>query len=98
VAFLGPAVSFRRYQVSDDVVAALASSHGAPLTAQQARPDGPGHWRVDLVALNRHQLVRGGVPAGNVTACRATTDEAAFFSDRSARPCGRQALLARLTG
>jgi hypothetical protein len=61
-----------------------------------ARPDGTDHWRVDLVAANRQQLVAEGVRDERIVACGTTTADEQFFSDRAQRPCGRFALLARL--
>jgi hypothetical protein len=53
---------------------------------------------VDLTAANR-QLLRGtGLRDEHVTICATTTSDPGLFSDRTARPCGRFALLARLTG
>jgi YfiH family protein len=96
-AFLGPAVAPARYQVSDDVRDALcAATAPDPLREDVARPDGPGHWLVDLVAANEQQLRRGGVRHEHIHTSGLTTDDAAFFSDRAERPCGRFALLARL--
>jgi len=98
-AYLGPAVPPDRYQVSDEVRAGLAGAlRPALLDETVARADDPGHWLVDLVAANRQQLVLGGVDPGHVTDCGTSTADAAFFSDRAARPCGRFALLARLVG
>jgi YfiH family protein len=96
-AFVGPAVHPDRYQVSDEVPRALRAAVGPdPLSPGVARPDGPGHWLVDLVAANRQQLVAGGVLAERIVDCGASTADEAFFSDRAQRPCGRFALLARL--
>jgi YfiH family protein len=95
-AYLGPAVSPARYQVTAEVRDALASAVPDRLDPSVARPDGPAHWRVDLVAANRQQLLLRGVPAAAITECGATTADGAFFSDRAERPCGRQGLLARL--
>jgi hypothetical protein len=98
-AFLGPAVHPECYQVSDEVVQGLT---GAVLPGRLdetvARPDGPGHWLVDLVAANRQQLIATGVPDHHIVASGVTTADEAFYSDRAQRPCGRFALLARLTG
>jgi YfiH family protein len=97
VAFIGPAVAPGRYQVGNEVHEALAAASGpgglAPLVA---RPDGPSHWLVDLVAANRHQLLAAGVASGRIFESGTTTADPAFFSDRSARPCGRFGMLARL--
>ena len=97
-AFLGPAVPPDRYQVDDEVRDRLAGAVAGELDPGVATRDGPGHWRVDLVAANRQHLLRSGVPRPHITACGATTADEPFFSDRAQRPCGRFALLARLTG
>lgn len=97
-AFVGPAVEPERYQVSDDVMDALEGAAPGPLDPAVARSDGPGHWRVDLVAANRQQLVGTGVPVGQIEDCGVSTSDARFFSDRAQRPCGRFTLLARLLG
>ncbi len=97
IAFLGPAVDAARYQVSDEVHHALShAAHPAPLDPAVARPDGPGHWLVDLPAANRRQLLDRGIRAEHIVECGASTGDDAFFSDRAERPCGRFALLARL--
>ena len=96
-AFLGPAVAPGRYQVTDEVHVALGRAVGADeLDPEVARPDGPGHWLVDLVAANAQQLRRAGVPAGSISRAPVDTGDPALFSDRAARPCGRFALFARL--
>jgi hypothetical protein len=68
----------------------------AALVEGAARPDGPGHWLVDLGAVNRQQLLAGGVRPEHVVGCGVTTSDGSFFSDRAQRPCGRFGLLARL--
>jgi len=98
-AFLGPAVHPDRYQVSEEVLRALSGAvRPSALNAGVARPDGPDHWLVDLVAANRQQLVASGVRSDHIAESGATTSDDAFFSDRLQRPCGRFALLARLSG
>jgi YfiH family protein len=96
-AYLGPAVAPERYQVTDRVRDALEAAVGEDvLDPVVARPDGPGHWLVDLVAANAQQLRRAGVPARSITRAPLDTADTALFSDRAARPCGRFALFARL--
>jgi polyphenol oxidase len=96
-AFLGPAVAPGHYQVTDEVRAALGRAVGhVELDPEVARPDGPRHWLVDLVAANAQQLRRAGVPAGSISRAPVDTADPALFSDRAARPCGRFALFARL--
>ncbi len=96
-AFLGPAVAPDRYQVSDEVHRALTEAvRPGPLDAAVARPDGPGHWLVDLPAANRQQLLEAGVRPEHISDSGASTHDEPYFSDRAQRPCGRFALLARL--
>lgn len=99
VAFMGPAVHPDRYQV-DAVVHRGLSEAIAPLelAAEVARPDGPHHWRVDLIAANRQQLVVAGVPMAQIFDSGTSTAMEDFFTDRAHRPCGRFALMARLLG
>ncbi len=98
-AYLGPAVDQQRYQVTAEVHDGLAHAvRPDPLGPGVAERDGPRHWRVDLVAANRQQLQRAGVPPGSIAMSERRTDDDALFSDRAARPCGRFALLARLLG
>ncbi len=93
VAFLGPAVHPARYQVGDEVAEALCPDGPDP---DVARPDGPGHWLVDLDSANRHRLVAAGLDPARILSAGGSTADADYFSDRAARPCGRFALLARL--
>ena len=76
-----------------------------PDARPDAAPESPNGWLLDLWAANRHALVEAGVPAPQIhtttlpTGPTPTTTPAGpgyFFSDRSARPCGRLALVARL--
>ncbi len=98
-AFLGPAVHPERYQVSAEVPRALSEAvHPDALDRAVARPDGPGHWLVDLIAANRQQLLAKGVRSDHIVDSGASTADDRFFSDRAQRPCGRFALLARLVG
>jgi hypothetical protein len=99
VAFIGPGAHPAHYQVNQEVYRALAAAVAPhPLPPEVARPDGQGHWKVDLMAANRQQLVLAGVTHGHILDCGVTTADDDYFSDRAARPCGRFALLARLTG
>jgi YfiH family protein len=97
VAYLGPAVSPDIYQVDrpvrDGLTAAVAPN---PLAADVARPDGDGHWLVDLIAANRQQLRLAGIPDAHISTSGNTTSDDDFFSDRAERPCGRFALMAQL--
>jgi YfiH family protein len=96
VAGIGPAIAASRYQVGDEVAGAAREAFG-PGTAQRVvRPDGTGRWLLDLPAANRLVLTESGVAAENIHITQYVTGTGEFFSDRSARPCGRLALVARL--
>jgi polyphenol oxidase len=106
IAGLGPAIAADRYQVGPDVHQAVTQTFGPAAAAfirPDARPDsGSGRWLLDLWGANRHALVETGVPAPQIYTTPHPTGPAApaapghFFSDRTARPCGRLALVARL--
>ena len=101
IAGLGPAVAPARYQVGPDVYQAVTQAFG-PAAPAFIRPDLDGRWLLDLWAANRHDLREAGVPDRQIhtanlpTGPIGPTDPGYFFSDRSARPCGRLALVARL--
>jgi polyphenol oxidase len=98
IAFIGPGAHPAHYQVDLEVHRSLTAAVGPhPLSPEVARSDGPGHWKIDLMAANRQQLLLGGVTDGHIFDCGVTTADDDYFSDRAARPCGRFALLARLT-
>jgi copper oxidase (laccase) domain-containing protein len=63
---------------------------------QVVRPDGTGRWLFDLPAANRLVLRGAGLPDGSIHTTSHVTGDGIFFSDRSVRPCGRFALVARL--
>ena len=102
IAGIGPAVAAARYQVGPEVRQAVTQAFG-PAAASFIRPDTPpDRWLLDLWAANRHALVEAGVPAPQIHTTTLPTgpispaDPGHFFSDRTARPCGRLALVARL--
>jgi YfiH family protein len=74
-------------------VAGHAAAHGDDAVI---RPDGTGRWLFDLPGANRMVLRDAGLLAGNIHLTQYVTGTGTFFSDRSARPCGRLALVARL--
>jgi len=99
VAFIGPGVHPAHYQVDLGVHQALTRAVAPhPLLPEVSQPDGPDHWRVDLMAANRQQLLLAGVTPEHIFDCGVTTSDDDYFSDRASRPCGRFALLARLDG
>jgi YfiH family protein len=92
IAAIGPAIGPDRYQVGGEVAEAARESFG-PGTAQVMRPDGTGRWLFDLWAANRLILSEAGVQQIHLA---AVPTGGLFFSDRTARPCGRFAAIARL--
>jgi polyphenol oxidase len=104
VAGLGPAIAGDRYQVGPDVHEAVTAAFGAAAAAflqpdrrPGAVPEGQDRWLLDLSAANRHALREAGVPDAQIHASTIPTGTGAFFSDRAARPCGRLALVAKLS-
>jgi polyphenol oxidase len=100
VAGIGPAIGPDRYQVGADVADAVRACLG-DAAGSVLRPDGTGRWLLDLWAANRHQLAAAGLPEARIHVAAAATGPepggaGLFFSDRTARPCGRFALVARL--
>jgi purine-nucleoside/S-methyl-5'-thioadenosine phosphorylase / adenosine deaminase len=105
VAAIGPAIGADRYQVGPDVRAAVSRSFG-PAAPGFIRPDplAQGRWLLDLPSANRQALRQAGVPGPQIHATDLVTgpvpgdflSDRTFFSDRTARPCGRLALVARL--
>jgi polyphenol oxidase len=99
VAGIGPAIAADRYQVGAEVAQAARDALGGGVAEGAravVRPDGTGRWLFDLPSANRLVLRESGVRDGNIQVTQYVTGTGAFFSDRSARPCGRLALVARL--
>ena len=88
LAWLGPAISARAYEVGEDVRGALAQDELAALS-----PNERGRWQLDLYALARFRLRRAGITmisGGDL--CTLSAPER-FFSYRRDGVCGRQATL-----
>lgn len=98
VAWLGPAIGPRAFEVGDDVLDAVAAiDQGGALLDQCVRPGRPGKHHLDLFALSDRLLRRAGV--GEVLSERLCTfDDPRFFSYRREGSTGRMATLAWLRG
>jgi polyphenol oxidase len=105
IAGIGPAIAAGRYQVGAEVAEAARDAFGPEAIGSDAvgggdeavvRPDGTGRWLFDLPAANRQVLRQAGLRDESIHVTEYVTGTGVFFSDRSARPCGRLALVARL--
>ena len=94
VAAIGPTVSPKAYVVGPEVEAAARDAFGARAD-EVLWPHGE-RFRLDVAGANRLQLRAAGVPGHQISLAPFASDDGPFFSDRSARPCGRFGLLARL--
>lgn len=89
-AFLGPSISLEGYQVGPEVAAHFTDVPGALL------PDGGDRSRLGLARVAVEQLPAAGVSDEAIQRTTQVTDGGeVFFSDRSQRPCGRFALVAK---
>jgi len=94
VAVIGPTVSPSTYVVGPDVAGASRAAFGAG--AEAVLVEHGGAFRFDVAEANRLQLRASGVRAERIWSSPFTSGDGPFFSDRTARPCGRFGLLARL--
>ena len=100
LAGIGPAIGADSYEIGDTEAAQVTAAFGpAAASAGLLTPTRPGHCTFDLVAALRSQLRDAGVDDGKVHAMGVDTRTSTgdFFSDRSARPCGRFMAVALLT-
>ena len=90
LAWLGPAIAMRSYEVGDEVRAAFVDTdvHAAHAFA----PTRPGHWHCDLYALARQRLGAAGVTRIHGGEFDTFTD-ARFYSYRRECETGRFASL-----
>ncbi len=95
LAAIGPAISPDRYEVGGEVKQAADESFGAMADRVLAARPG-GKWLFDLWTANRLLLLEAGVRPENIALAALGTGDGRFFSDRSERPCGRFAAIARL--
>jgi hypothetical protein len=85
MAWLGPAIGPRVYEVGEDVRAAFAGHEYAFAPAR------PGHWMLDLYAVARQRLADAGVRNLFGGAYCTYTDKERFFSFRRDRDRQRMA-------
>lgn len=94
VAAIGPSIGPCCYQVDKRVAEAVREK--LPWGDQVIKPDGPGHFRLDLPRANLIELIAAGLKAENVGMANLCTccQPDVFFSYRASRGLtGRQAAI-----
>lgn len=95
LAWLGPAIGPRVYEVGDEVRAAFLARDGDAATAFTPSP--AGRWLLDLYAVARQRLRKRGVEKIAGGGFCTYSDAARFFSYRRDGSSGRMAALIWLT-
>jgi YfiH family protein len=91
MAWLGPAISARHYEVGGEVWRAFTDRDATAAAAfHEIRP---GKWFCDLYALARRRLAAAGVQHVYGGDCCTYSDQERFFSFRRSGECGRMASL-----
>jgi len=91
IAWLGPAIGPRAYEVGDEVRAEFLR-RGAEAGAAFL-PSRPGHWMLDLYAVARQRLARAGVERVHGGGYCTHSEPVRFFSWRRERAAERMAAL-----
>ncbi|TMH98007.1 MAG: peptidoglycan editing factor PgeF [Betaproteobacteria bacterium] len=92
IAWLGPAIGPRVYEVGDEVRAAFLPGERSAFVATR-----PGHWLLDLYAVARQRLESSGVKGVYGGGFCTYSEPERFFSYRRERASGRMAALVWLT-
>ncbi|MGH9224992.1 MAG: polyphenol oxidase family protein [Acidimicrobiales bacterium] len=95
VGGIGPCIGAANYEIGGDALTETRDAFGDDLL----EPTRAGHARFDLPSAVRRRLEHAGVASERIEAAGIDTFTATgpFFSDRAQRPCGRFALVARLS-
>jgi YfiH family protein len=91
IAWLGPAIGPRVYEVGEEVRAAFLERDAAAATAFVATR--PGHWLLDLYAVARQRLAKLGVERIYGGGLCTYSDAERFYSYRRDRASSRMAAL-----
>jgi polyphenol oxidase len=91
IAWLGPAIGPRHFEVGEEVRAAFTARDSAAAAA--FAPNARGRWQCDLGALARQRLAAIGISAVYGAGWCTFADAARFFSHRRDGQCGRMAAL-----
>jgi len=95
LAWLGPAIGPKVYEVGEEVRAAFLNADQGAQTAFV--PNRPGHWLLDLYAVARQRLARLGVTRIYGGGFCTYTEKHRFFSFRRDQTSERMAALVWLT-
>jgi len=90
---IGPTISRGRYEVGEEVIDAIVGQLGSIDGCVDLTEERP---HLDVAEAARRSLLLAGVPETAVSVTPERSDDDAFFSDRSVRPCGRFCLVAHL--
>jgi YfiH family protein len=96
LAWLGPAIGPRVYEVGDEVRAAFLARDAR--AAQAFAPTRPGHWLLDLYLVARQRLAARGVERVYGGGFCTHTEAGRFFSFRRKAKSGRMAAAVWLRG
>ncbi len=97
VAWLGPAIGPRAFEVGDDVRDAFIAAMGAHASTAFVPSGQPGKWFCDIYALAKQQLAALGVSQVSGGGRCTHADVGQFFSYRRDGQTGRMATVAWLT-
>ncbi|MBC7782073.1 MAG: peptidoglycan editing factor PgeF [Proteobacteria bacterium] len=98
IAWLGPAIGPKAFEVGADVRAAFLALDPANDLEFAVSTDVPDKWFADLFALGRRQLARAGVGHVYGGGVCTVSDPQRFFSYRRERVTGRMAAMVWRTG
>ena len=91
VAWLGPTISQKSFEVGEDVRTAFTQGDADAVSAFEA--NSRGRWQCDLYALARRRLAALGVSDVSGGGWCTYADASRFFSFRRDGQCGRMAAL-----
>lgn len=94
LAWLGPCIGPRQFEVGEDVLQAFGQSPSTPdptLFVPRPRPDGTLRWLANLAALARQRLQAAGLQRISGGDTCTVEDTSRFFSFRRDRVTGRMA-------
>ena len=88
VAWLGPCIGPRQFEVGADVLSAFAKPVDASCFVPRNRADGSVRWLADLQQLAERRLMRAGVGSVSVLPLCTVEDGSRFFSFRRSAVTG----------